>query len=250
MTGHRLAIVHGHELATADSPRATRILDAMRELVLRMGYRKVNVQDVAEAAGVGKGSIYLHWNSKDDILDDVLLREARQVSGAYIQRVRRDPRLVTLGCTGEQLYLGAMANPILRGYNMGNAGLLGSRVAVAGMPDRLGISLVAMLTDEEYLGLLCRQGLLLDDVSSLGGRLSIAAVTGGFVMRRAGRREDQANEGCARLLAAVLHRSFEPNVPPTRAQLTSAVVELLADKPQRLSGHLRPAPAEPQAMEL
>lgn len=48
---------------TTDAIR-TSILDAAEELFGRFGYRKTTVQEIAEAAGIGKGSIYLHFESK------------------------------------------------------------------------------------------------------------------------------------------------------------------------------------------
>ena len=42
----------------------TSILDAAEELFGRFGYRKTTVQEIAEEAGIGKGSIYLHFESK------------------------------------------------------------------------------------------------------------------------------------------------------------------------------------------
>lgn len=43
------------------------ILDATEQLLGRFGYRKMTVDDIARAAGVGKGTIYLHFPSKDEV---------------------------------------------------------------------------------------------------------------------------------------------------------------------------------------
>src|SRR5437764_6276067 len=44
--------------------REERILDAATTLLVRWGYRKTTIDDVALEAGVGKGTIYLHWKDK------------------------------------------------------------------------------------------------------------------------------------------------------------------------------------------
>ncbi|HUO85719.1 MAG TPA: TetR/AcrR family transcriptional regulator [Thermoanaerobaculia bacterium] len=44
-----------------------RILDAAEDLLGRFGYRKMTVDDLAAAAGLSKGAIYLHFQSKEDI---------------------------------------------------------------------------------------------------------------------------------------------------------------------------------------
>jgi AcrR family transcriptional regulator len=50
-------------------PRATRdaILDATDRLLARYGYRKMTIDDLAKEVGIGKGSVYLHFESKEEI---------------------------------------------------------------------------------------------------------------------------------------------------------------------------------------
>ena len=44
------------------------ILDATDRLLARYGYRKMTVEDIAVETGIGKGTIYLHFERKDDLL--------------------------------------------------------------------------------------------------------------------------------------------------------------------------------------
>ena len=44
------------------------ILDATDRLLARYGYRKMTVEDIAREVGIGKGSIYLHFASKEEIV--------------------------------------------------------------------------------------------------------------------------------------------------------------------------------------
>jgi AcrR family transcriptional regulator len=44
------------------------ILDAVDILLARYGYRKMTIDDVATEAGVGKGTIYLHFESKEELV--------------------------------------------------------------------------------------------------------------------------------------------------------------------------------------
>jgi AcrR family transcriptional regulator len=43
------------------------ILDAVDDQLARIGYSRMTIEDVARHAGVGKGSIYLHFASKEDL---------------------------------------------------------------------------------------------------------------------------------------------------------------------------------------
>ena len=52
----------GEEPAMSD-----RILDATERLLARFGYRKMTMDDVANEAGIGKRTIYLHFPSKEEV---------------------------------------------------------------------------------------------------------------------------------------------------------------------------------------
>lgn len=43
------------------------ILDATDKLLARYGYQKMTIDDLAAEVGIGKGSIYLHFKSKEEI---------------------------------------------------------------------------------------------------------------------------------------------------------------------------------------
>src|SRR6059036_2207992 len=43
------------------------ILDAAERLLARYGYRKTTVDDLAREAGIGKGTVYLHFPSKEEV---------------------------------------------------------------------------------------------------------------------------------------------------------------------------------------
>lgn len=50
-------------------PKSTRdaILDATDRLLARYGYKKMTIDDLAREVGIGKGSVYLHFESKEEI---------------------------------------------------------------------------------------------------------------------------------------------------------------------------------------
>ena len=57
-------------LADAD-PKVSReelILEAADRLLARYGYRKMTIDDLAREAGIGKGTVYLHFRSKEDVV--------------------------------------------------------------------------------------------------------------------------------------------------------------------------------------
>lgn len=84
-------------LAPADVRDA--ILDAAERLLARYGYRKMTMDDLAREAGIGKGTTYLHFPSKqevilcsiDRIVDRLLgqLRHIAQSDDAPDRKVRK-----------------------------------------------------------------------------------------------------------------------------------------------------------------
>ncbi|MEP6707325.1 MAG: helix-turn-helix domain-containing protein [Pyrinomonadaceae bacterium] len=75
------------------------ILDAADRLLARYGYRKMTMDDIAQEVGIGKGTIYLHFKSKEEIalarVDRIVnrlnerLREIALSSGSPADRLRR-----------------------------------------------------------------------------------------------------------------------------------------------------------------
>lgn len=76
----------------AGTEREDRILDAALRLIVHYGYDKTTVSDIAEAANVSKGAIYLHWKSKDELFEALLVREVKRFSEHWLQQVMDDPQ--------------------------------------------------------------------------------------------------------------------------------------------------------------
>lgn len=55
------------------------ILDAVSRLIQRYGYRKMTVDDIASEAGIGKGTIYLYFPSKEEIALSWIDRSSRRL---------------------------------------------------------------------------------------------------------------------------------------------------------------------------
>ena len=72
--------------------RADRILDAAADLLLRHGYRRVTIDDVAAGAAVGKGTIYLHWRTREALFWAALQRETMRLLEKILVAARRGSR--------------------------------------------------------------------------------------------------------------------------------------------------------------
>lgn len=94
--------------------RAHRILDAAAALVERYGYSKTTLDDVAREAGVAKGTLYLHWNTREELFGAVLRREQILLSRSFLDRIRADKGPLTLHALFKQAALGLLRRPLVR----------------------------------------------------------------------------------------------------------------------------------------
>lgn len=80
-------------------PRTTReaILDATDRLLARNGYKKMTIDDLAREVGIGKGSIYLHFKSKEEIalshIDRIIERIKVELETISMKKSRPETRL-------------------------------------------------------------------------------------------------------------------------------------------------------------
>ena len=80
-------------------PRSTRdaILDATDRLLAKYGYKKMTIDDLAAEVGIGKGSVYLHFTSKEEIalshIDRIIERLAKSLVEIADSRGSVDERL-------------------------------------------------------------------------------------------------------------------------------------------------------------
>ena len=62
----------------ADSIKYNQILDALQEILENRDIRSISVSEIAQKAGIGKGSIYYYFPSKDAIFDALVKRNYKK----------------------------------------------------------------------------------------------------------------------------------------------------------------------------
>ena len=79
-----------------------RILEVATKQFVQFGYRKTSISDIADRAGIGKGSLYLHFESKQELFLSCQLEEQRDIYEQIdqISKMPKKDRLKTyLECT-------------------------------------------------------------------------------------------------------------------------------------------------------
>lgn len=98
-----------------DPSKRDAILDAAVRCFGKVGFRKTSIDEIAQAAGVAKGTVYLACASKEDLFYQAVLRETRsfiaKVARALDPRVPADRQLETLALADFEHF---QATPLVR----------------------------------------------------------------------------------------------------------------------------------------
>ncbi|MCD2196027.1 TetR/AcrR family transcriptional regulator [Actinomycetospora endophytica] len=224
--------------------RANRVLDAAGELLVTFGYRKVTIADVAARAGVGKGTVYLHWPSKLELFGAVLVREGIAVGRAHVAALRADPGHVVLHRTLAESFLTIMRRPLARALYTGDVALLGALASDTKIGRAVAVGAAAH--QPQHLGLLYRHGLLADDPAgdpSLYYRLA-ATTLGFFVGDDLAGGAELTDRAAA--LGLVIRRAFEPAELPGPDALAIVAAEIDAQYSDLLDQMSRSLPDAPE----
>jgi len=69
--------------------RETEIIDAARRVIVREGFRNTSMEKIAEEASISKGTLYLYFKSKEDLVRQATERGHSQMARA-IERLTRE----------------------------------------------------------------------------------------------------------------------------------------------------------------
>ncbi len=163
----------------ANEAREKRILDAAADLIVHYGYAKTTVEDIAREAGVSKGAIYLHYKSKDELFERLLLRAAEQVTEQLYDRIDADPDGITLFTIYRHSLLLIAENPLLRALYTRDKRVLGDYVRRQNVAAALKQN---YLFGMEFIKALQDAGLIRGDLRPEAITHLLASIRYGFLM--------------------------------------------------------------------
>jgi AcrR family transcriptional regulator len=105
--------------------RADRILDTATELILRWGYNKTTIDDIARQSDVAKGTIYLHWKTREELFRALLKREQLAMAADFRQRIMSDPAGATLRGIFQHTARALMQRPLMKAFILRDIDVLG-----------------------------------------------------------------------------------------------------------------------------
>ncbi len=77
--------------------RQRQILDAAVAQIVRHGYDKTTMGDIADEAGVSRGTVYLYFKGKGELFEALVYREYIEYARTWLELVESDPRGGTVG---------------------------------------------------------------------------------------------------------------------------------------------------------
>ena len=208
---------------TARTDRETKILDVAGDMLLRHGYRRVTIDDVAGAAGIGKGTVYLHWKTREELFGAVFAREIRGAIADMVTALRADPAVVLLHRFAAEFFLTILRRPLLYGMVIGDVQmwgkLLGSEAGYDG--DRHNIVMAS------YVDVLAARGLVRTDLATPELTYAFQSVFEGFIYAERGVGLPGTRDERARLLSITVESAFSRLGTPDAA-LADEVAALLS----------------------
>ncbi|MFB6679408.1 TetR/AcrR family transcriptional regulator [Streptomyces sp. NPDC056390] len=212
-----------------DSVRADRILAAARDLLLAWGYKRVTIDDIARRAKVGKGTVYLHWKTKETLFVELLRREFCEVLAAVAARVAGDAAGALPHRLCREVFTEHLRRPIALALHVGDSEMLG-RLTPGGHKEPAAAegdvhALLVRLVDVWRAHGLLTPALPADDqVYALD-----AVMTGYFSdLRMVPQAQEPSSERRADLLAHTIRATFEPAEQPDMLRLEDAAKDVLA----------------------
>ncbi|MEV6156305.1 helix-turn-helix domain-containing protein [Nonomuraea sp. NPDC052129] len=202
--------------------RADRILDAAAELTVRLGVRKVTIDDIAQRAGIGKGTVYLHWRTKQQLFEALFVREAIIYVETLLEELRRDPAVVLPHRMLSTLFLVSCRRPMLRELLTGNLPLLQGRMADSATRSH------ELLATARFHEVMIRHGLLRDDVEHLIYGLTATQASFYLLGTVITVPDEPDAEAKARVLAHIVRHAYEPAEQPDAQVIAAAAAEIIA----------------------
>jgi TetR/AcrR family acrAB operon transcriptional repressor len=114
-------------VTTSDNEtRQERILDAAADLFTHYGFDKTTVSDIARTAGISKGAIYLHFDSKDSLLEALVVRELQKYSEKWLALIEADPKGGTIAGLYKNSLYALNDSPIMKAMFTRDGRVLGN----------------------------------------------------------------------------------------------------------------------------
>ncbi|TGD85599.1 TetR/AcrR family transcriptional regulator [Mycolicibacterium sp. CH28] len=168
-------------LPESHSPKAARILASATELLLNRGFKGLTIADVAHKAYVGKGTVYLYWPTKEDLLIGLIGRDFLSTTDELIARLVADPDVARPSRFCPVMVSTARSRPLmtaLHDHNDDVLGLLTTHPRAAALDAAIGPRATMRVALPSWRA----HGMVRTDWDPEEQAMALTALTGGIMM--------------------------------------------------------------------
>lgn len=193
----------------ANDERQNQILDAAAAVIIRLGYDKASMGDIAAAAGASRRTVYLYFTSKAELFEALLYREYMDYSQAWLERIEADPRGGTIGGCYRALFHTVNSRPLIAALMRRDQRVLGKYLRTR---DNLFAQMVTGVGTPDFFRALQAAGAIRQDIDAaviihILEMLSYGQLTiGDFKPREQSPADDAIMDG----LALIMDRALQP----------------------------------------
>src|SRR2546429_1999184 len=208
--------------------REERLLDAATTLLVRWGYRKTTIDDVAREAGVGKGTIYLHWKDKNELFRAAIWREQQRYSEEVKRRIEADPEGGLLHRVTTHGMIASLSNPLMAAIIRGQSDIFNGFVG-AYDPGFLN----GLVGDADaYFDQLQQAGLIRADIPASTITYLLTALKVGMINSTdiIGQEHLPSMEQLTEALSDLIRRWLEPEQLPSKSDVGKQLFTEYLDK--------------------
>jgi AcrR family transcriptional regulator len=98
---------------STNDERQQQILDAAVDVIVRLGYDKTTMSDIAEMAGLSRRAVYLYFNGKEELFEALLYREYMLYAQTWLEQIEADPRGGTIGGVYRAIFHAVNSRPLI-----------------------------------------------------------------------------------------------------------------------------------------
>lgn len=148
---------------SGNDERPNQILTAAAAVIVRLGYDKTSMSDIADEAGVSRGTVYLYFKGKEELFEALLLREWLQYARAWLETLESDPRGGTIGGFYRATMAAVNSRPLMVSMMRRDRRILGNYLR---KPDNIFASLQAGPVSADFIRALQAAGAVRQEIDA------------------------------------------------------------------------------------
>jgi AcrR family transcriptional regulator len=144
-----------------NSDREQQILDAAADLIVQFGYDKTTIGDVADAIGISRPLVYIHFKSKEALLEALIVREMLKYGKLWLGYIEADPQGGTIGSVYRSILKALKQTPLLAAIVTRSEGTFGKYLR---RPDNVFTTIQTPTLMRDLLAVMQEKGAIRQDV--------------------------------------------------------------------------------------